>query len=169
MSLARSDYTTRELETLDVSDMLEDVVSRLLTVAEEKNILIDSSDIYCNETEPITALGDKISISELFIILIENAIKYTPEKGCVTVRAFRGTGKTIVDVSDTGIGIAENDLPHIFDRFYRAEKSHNKAGAGGFGIGLSIAKSIAEGNMAKIDVESELGKGTTFRVQLKAR
>lgn len=99
--------------------------------------------------------------------LIGNAIKYTPSGGEVLVRLGKVDQKARIIVSDTGPGIPPKDLPHIFDRFYRAEKSRTRSENGkGFGLGLSIAYWIVRHHKGQIDVDSEVGKGTTFCVWL---
>ena len=100
--------------------------------------------------------------------LIENAIKYTPEGGTITVRAAGNDASVSLKVEDNGIGIAAADLPRIFDRFYRADPSRTKAvgSVGGTGLGLSIARWIADQHGIQIDLVSELGKGSTFLLKI---
>jgi signal transduction histidine kinase len=100
---------------------------------------------------------------ELSTILIENAIKYSGNSKSVEVKT-RGRG--VLEVKDFGIGIPGTDLPHIFERFYRADSSRSKEKIDGYGLGLSIAKSIVDKLGGKIRVESKPGRGTTFSVQL---
>jgi signal transduction histidine kinase len=103
--------------------------------------------------------GNEDALTELTIILLDNAIKYGKGKK-ITVKTRIGG---ILKVTDRGVGIAEDDLPHIFDRFYRSDKSR---GTDGYGLGLSIAKSIVNLHKGKIEVESKAGRGTTFTVSL---
>jgi signal transduction histidine kinase len=98
-------------------------------------------------------------------ILVDNAAKYTDDGGIVSVTTVRRKGDVLVRVSDTGHGIAPEDLPNIFDRFYRSDSSRSDR-PGGFGLGLAIAKRIIESVGGLIDVESELGKGTTFTIRV---
>ena len=102
-------------------------------------------------------------LKQLFLILLDNAFKYTPVGGTVTVRAMVHQETVAVSVSDTGIGIAAADLPHIFERFYRAA---NARAQGGMGLGLAIAQRVAEQHGGKIEVHSEVGRGSTFTVSL---
>lgn len=104
-------------------------------------------------------LGNKDSLVEMIEILLDNAFKYGKGKD-VIIRTKNGG---IVEVQDHGVGIAKEDLPHIFDRFYRSDKSR---GTDGYGLGLSIAKSIVDLHKGKIEVESKVGKGSTFKVSL---
>ncbi len=113
------------------------------------------------EAEPIRADRDKLS--QVAVNLIANALKYTNPGGKVTVETGRTDADLMLKVSDTGIGIALEDLPYIFERFYRADKSRNRL-SGGSGIGLAIVKAIVDAHRGRISVESELGSGTAFTV-----
>ena len=97
-------------------------------------------------------------------ILLDNAVKYTPEWGEVTVRTARRDGWVSLRVTDTGKGIPEKDLPYVFERFYRTEGARAVRGAG-----LSIARQIAEAHEGRLSVESEVGKGSTFTLRLPVR
>jgi two-component system phosphate regulon sensor histidine kinase PhoR len=101
----------------------------------------------------------------LFLNLIDNAIKYTPAEGKVYLALSKADGWATVEISDTGIGIPPEDLPNIFDRFYRVDKARTRQ-QGGSGLGLSIAKSIAKAHRGEIHVRSVVGEGTTFTVVL---
>jgi signal transduction histidine kinase len=114
---------------------------------------------------PLMITNDPDRIEEFLSILIDNAGKYTPEGGTVSVRTRRSRESMVVDVSDTGPGIPPVDLPNIFNRFYRSDQSRSKD-TGGFGLGLAIAKSIVETCGGEISVASEWGRGTTFTVTL---
>jgi two-component system phosphate regulon sensor histidine kinase PhoR len=99
--------------------------------------------------------------------LIDNAIKYTPEGGRVRVSARAAGDEVVIEVADSGIGIPAEDLPRIFERFYRVDKSRSRE-MGGTGLGLSIVKHVVQVHGGIVDVESTVGKGTTFRVKLPA-
>ncbi|TDA69922.1 MAG: HAMP domain-containing histidine kinase [Clostridia bacterium] len=107
--------------------------------------------------------GDPDYLKQLLLILLENAFKYTPAEGAVTLEAGESEGYWGLAVKDTGHGISEKDLPHIFERFYRADPAR---GRGGTGLGLAIAKWIAEEHLGRIEVSSRLGEGSTFTVWL---
>jgi heavy metal sensor kinase len=108
-------------------------------------------------------LGAPGALERLFLILIDNAVKYTPSRGSVDVELAAADSAVVVTVSDSGIGIAPDDLEHIFERFYRADKARQRD-SGGAGLGLSIARWIADIHGATIDVESTAGQGSRFRV-----
>jgi signal transduction histidine kinase len=110
----------------------------------------------------VAVLGDEGRLRQVFLNLLDNALKYTPPGGSVTVRV--GTDGA-VSVEDTGIGIPEEHLPYVFDRFYRVDKARTRA-EGGAGLGLSIARSIVLAHGGRIDITSRLGRGTVCTVLL---
>jgi signal transduction histidine kinase len=99
------------------------------------------------------------------LILIDNAVKYTPASGQVEVSLHRSNGFAVAEVRDTGIGIAETDLPNVFERFYRADKARTRE-SGGVGLGLSIGRWITEVHAGTIEVQSSPGHGSVFQVRL---
>lgn len=114
--------------------------------------------------DEIYALFDRGRMRQILTILLDNAVKYTPEGGSVAVEAGRKDGEVSISVSDTGIGIPEGDLPHIFERFYRVDGA--RSDGGGAGLGLAIASQIAASHKARIEVESEPGEGSSFTIHL---
>jgi heavy metal sensor kinase len=114
---------------------------------------------------PVPIQADSNALRRAFLILIDNAVKYTPRGGSVKVSLKKTKDCVLVSVADTGIGIAKTDVPHIFDRFWRADKARSRE-EGGAGLGLSIAKWIVEMHHGSIDVDSEVGKGSTFHVRV---
>jgi signal transduction histidine kinase len=116
----------------------------------------------CDVAEDLMVRGDNDDLIRLFVNLLENAVKYT-QRGEISVSATVLGGFAIVAVQDTGIGIPAADLPYVFDRFYRVEKSRSEGSAG---LGLAIAMEIVRSHGGSIDVRSEEGKGTTFAVRL---
>ncbi|WP_035462941.1 sensor histidine kinase, partial [Alicyclobacillus macrosporangiidus] len=112
--------------------------------------------------------GDPDRLHQLLVILVDNACKFTPEGGTVTLRTRRQKHTVLLEVSDTGVGIAEENLPRVFDRFFQADPARARDGSHGHGLGLSIAKWIVDAHRGKISVSSRLGEGTTFTVQLPA-
>lgn len=122
-------------------------------------------DLGIAELEPVVVEGDPDRLKQLLIILVENAIRYTPAGGRVQVSLWRQDNEAVLAVTDTGMGIAPGDLPRIFDRFYRSDLARSRE-AGGSGLGLAIAKWIAEAHDGRIEAESHPGAGSTFRVWL---
>jgi signal transduction histidine kinase len=121
------------------------------------------------EVDDCTVFGDSAAIRRLLIVLLDNAIKYASPAGGIRVDLrlcrWRDRAAARLEVRDNGIGIAAEDLPHVFERFYRASKDRSRR-IDGVGLGLSIAKSIAERHRGQIEMESESGKGSTVRVFL---
>jgi heavy metal sensor kinase len=113
--------------------------------------------------EHLAVVGDKGALRRLLLVLLDNAIKFTAAPGRVEVRAKSAHNQIVLEVEDTGIGISSEDLPHIFDRFYRADASRSGSGVG---LGLSIAQWIVQSHNGRIEVHSTRGKGSTFRVFL---
>jgi two-component system phosphate regulon sensor histidine kinase PhoR len=109
--------------------------------------------------------GDEEKLERALGNLIHNAVKFTPEEGKIKIRAWEDGGQVKISVSDTGIGIAEDQLPRIFERFYRVDKSRSRK-EGGTGLGLSIVKHIAQAHAGSVSVESRAGKGSTFTLSL---
>lgn len=118
------------------------------------------------QAEEIKIKGNKESIEKLVAIFLDNAIKYTPKNKKIEMRIKRENGKAIIEIEDNGIGIKQSEIPHIFDRFYRADTSRSKNKIEGYGLGLAIAKEIVKSYKGKIEVESTLGKGSVFRIIL---
>jgi signal transduction histidine kinase len=121
--------------------------------------------IYLDEVDQVLVLGDRDRLKQLILNLVDNALKYTPPNGEVHLGLSKSADSVHFYVRDSGMGIAQEELGHIFDRFYRVDKARSRA-QGGTGLGLSIAKSIVEAHQGEIRVESELGQGTTFYVTL---
>ena len=138
-----------------------DVYGQAQVLAKEK------VQLRLGEIDQIQVCGDEDRLKQVFFNLIGNAIKYTPQDGMVNLGIGKFGNLARVTVSDTGPGIPPEDLPHIFDRFYRGEKSRLRTKDGkGFGLGLSIAYWIVRNHDGRIDVDSRLDKGTTFAVWL---
>jgi two-component system phosphate regulon sensor histidine kinase PhoR len=148
-------FTAVELDTL-----LLDVFKKMKVLARDR-VHIRITDI-----DQVQVNGDRDRLEQVFINLISNAINYTPQGGEVFLSlAVMGENARIL-VRDTGVGISKDDLPHIFERFYRAEKSRSRKIQSGFGLGLSISNWIIEHHKGRIEVDSSEGKGTTFAIYL---
>jgi signal transduction histidine kinase len=131
-------------------------------------MLSDAKEITFGEQipeQPIWVKADVQALRRLFLILIDNAIKYTPRRGRVDFDLRRENDFAVAEVRDTGIGIAAEDLPNIFERFYRADKARSRE-SGGVGLGLSIGHWIAEAHGGTIEVQSSIGNGSVFRLRL---
>jgi signal transduction histidine kinase len=134
-------------------------------VYRQARVLGGGLDIKIGEEDQITVLGDADKLKQLLLNLVDNAIQYTPKGGQITLGLVREGGWARLTVADTGIGIPPEDLPHVFERFYRVDKARSRS-AGGAGLGLSIASWIAQAHGGYIGVSSEPGRGTTFTVWL---
>jgi heavy metal sensor kinase len=161
LHLARNDATRQPagFECVNLSILLKDVVDSLRPLAEDKRLkLIDRVP-----DNDLTLMGDSDGLIRLFVNLIDNAVKYT-DQGSITISAKpKDENLLAVTIRDTGVGIPPEHLPHIFDRFYRVDKSRSE---NSIGLGLAIAQDVACAHGGQIAVESEVGKGTTFIVQL---
>ena len=160
--LARADYggLKLDLEPLDLDTTVSEVYRDVRVLAQERNLTLRIHDF-----EPVRIKGDTDRLKQLLLNLISNAIKFTPEGGSITINLRRAFDDAIIEVIDTGIGIAAEDLPRVFDRFYQADPARVRKGEGS-GLGLSIAKWIVEAHGGHIEVTSDMGKGTTFTVFL---
>jgi signal transduction histidine kinase len=115
--------------------------------------------------QPVWVQGDAAALERLFLIFLENAVKYTPFGGHVDVRLRPENSAAIAEVRDSGIGIAATDIPHIFERFYQADPSRSREN-GGRGLGLAIGRWIAQAHGGDISVESKVGEGSSFQIRL---
>ena len=158
--LARADSGGLPLER-----KLVEVDNILFDVYRQVRILEPPVYIELKEVDQVTVLGDADRLKQLMLNLVENAVKYTPDGGEVIISLSKEEGWAQFEVSDTGIGIPPENLPYVFDRFYRVDKARTRA-QGGSGLGLSIAKWIAEAHGGKIAVTSKIGEGTAFYVSL---
>ncbi len=146
-------------QEVSLKNILLEELDRARTLAGERKIVVERQ-------EDLVAKGDAQRLRHLLANLVDNAIKYTPESGTVTLSLFQDNSWACLEVSDTGIGIFPEHLPHIFDRFYRVDKARARTG-GGIGLGLAIAKGIAEQHGGKLAVTSQPGKGSKFTLRLK--
>ncbi|MCA9875061.1 MAG: hypothetical protein KC441_15435, partial [Anaerolineales bacterium] len=137
----------------------------LFEVYRQVSLLDKPVEVTVSEVDQVCVNGDPDRLKQLLFNLVENGIKYTPRGGRVTVGLAQTNGWAQITVSDNGIGIPAEDLPFIFDRFYRVDKARNRS-QGGSGLGLAIAKWVAQAHGGDIEVESEVNAGTTFTVKL---
>jgi heavy metal sensor kinase len=163
MLLARADAGVETLQhtPINLAECLRDACKDGKILADAKQLTfkedIESSELFVD--------GDSHALHRLFLILIDNAVKYTPSGGSITVGLRRSGDSAVTEFRDTGIGIRADDLPNIFERFYRADKARSRE-FGGIGLGLSIARWVAEAHKGSIEVESTPGAGSVFRVRL---
>ena len=158
MELSRLQSGTLSIQTrpMLLEDLVLDICDRYNSIAEDHGLTfgVDSDFSKC---PPVVGNADRIE--QLLVILLDNAIKYTPTGGRIAVSASWDDRRVVLSVSDTGIGIAPEDLPYVFDRFYKVDKAHSGMGSG---LGLSIARELLKWMNEDIWVRSEKGKGTTF-------
>lgn len=162
--LARSDteVASMPLAAIDVRDVLRDVCAEVRSLAEKREIRVNAR----LGDEPAVISGNRPALHRLFLALLDNAMKYSPAGGNVNLRVQRDDSRVAVTIEDFGAGIGEADLPHIFQRFYRAAGMRSDDG---HGLGLALAQSIARAHGAPIQVESTEGAGSVFRVVFVSR
>ena len=162
LELARLNGDTKKLvrEKLLVKDLVADSFKQITLRAQAKNISITS------RTNSTQVFGNREKLVETLIILLDNALKYSPSGSQINISAQTIKNTALIKVSDHGAGISSSDLPHIFERFYRADIARSKNNKDGFGLGLSIAQKIIEEHKGKIEVKSKLGQGSEFKVTL---
>lgn len=147
-------------EELDLNQLLKEVTDRFRPLAEEKDICFDLE----SRANNLMIYGEKDSLEQIFSNLLSNAIKYT-DQGGITVSLTRSGPDAEIKIKDTGVGISKEDLPYVFERFFRADKSRSLE-SGGTGIGLTITRELVEAHLGKIEVRSRPGQGTEFIVYL---
>jgi heavy metal sensor kinase len=164
LTISRLDAGEVKLDRLplDLSELIARTAGEMNVLAQEKSISL------CTSIEDgIHLNGDRTHLQQVIVNLIDNAIKYTQVGGTIHVSLYIEGGKIIVEVSDNGAGIPPQALPHVFERFYRADKARSRA-SGGAGLGLSIVKAICTAHSAGIQVTSQEGAGSCFRVEFPA-
>lgn len=160
LSKLESAELQQSFEPVQVTDIVTAAVNEVNLKAEQKQLKI------VQEVSTATTMGDLASLVQLVVILLDNAIKYSSRGTTITVTGTRDQHHYKFSIKDRGSGIATEDLKHVFDRFYRADSSRNKNGNEGYGLGLSIAKQIADLHHATITLASKPGKGTLATVSL---
>jgi two-component system OmpR family sensor kinase len=161
LSQAESGKLPLHLQLIELDTLLIEVLGQMRVIAKDKVALV------LGEMDQVQVCADKDKLKQVFVNLVQNAIHYTPRGGKVVVSLRKSDHQALVSVSDNGPGISPQDLPYIFERFYRGEKARTRSKDGkGFGLGLSIAYWIVKNHDGSIEVDSKLGEGTTFRVHL---
>jgi signal transduction histidine kinase len=162
LKLAKFDETNKlDFSAINLNEIIVEAYEKIESFAKKKNINIDAKLINGKIS------GDKSSLVELFVILLDNAINYSPDKSKIKIKLTSLNKHYQVSIKDQGVGIKSLELIHIFDRFYRADQSRNKEKAQGYGLGLSIAKRIVELHGGKISANSIPSKGSEFIVEFK--
>jgi len=157
LALARSD-AGRALrhEPVPIAPLLDDMCRQARLLGEQRTIV-------CEDVPAVSVMGDQDAIKQFLLILLDNALKFTPQDGTIAIGVTTADRLVAIRIRDTGPGIAPETLPHIFERFYRSDESRTGSGAG---LGLAIAQELTEAQHGQISVESEIGRGSTFTVSL---
>jgi heavy metal sensor kinase len=165
LSLARADAGAAQLkyERLPLPPIVKRVCQQARVLAFAKGLTFTAE--WPDDDLQFEVYGDASALERLFLTILDNAVKYTPAGGRVVVRTRAEDGKFVIEIEDSGMGIAESELPKIFDRFYRADQARSRV-IGGSGLGLSIAHWIAKMHSGTIKAESQLGQGSLFRICL---
>jgi signal transduction histidine kinase len=162
LTLARTDARREVLtrEPIDLGELIQGVADAMTSLAEDRGVGLEAWP-----THGVIVEGDQPRLMQLLVNLVENALKHTPSGGLVRITAVAAPDlhTAVLSVQDTGSGISPQDLPHIFERFYRVDPGR---AAGGTGLGLAISRWIVEAHGGRIEVDSQLGVGSTFRVWL---
>lgn len=163
LALSRGEESaTGTFQNVNLCELVKAIADKFEPLAFEKQIRLSKGKF-----EPVKIYGDAASLERMLKNILSNAVAYTPQRGSITV-SLASDGKTAtITVADTGFGIAEKDLPHLFDRFYKADNSRT-GGESGSGLGLSIVKQIVENHNGTIEIKSTLGKGTAVVISLPA-
>jgi signal transduction histidine kinase len=145
---------------VDLEALLEELVAQLRTLATERGAAISFTG-----GQPVMIYGDRFRLRQIFMNLVDNALKYTPYGEEVRVVLEQDSSRARITIADVGPGIAEKDIPFIFDRFYRVDEARNRA-QGGTGLGLALVRSFTEAHGGTVEVKSRPGQGTVFTVFL---
>jgi signal transduction histidine kinase len=160
LKLARQEHNLEQYEEVALAEVVQKVVQSMAARAEAQTMTL------VTEISDVRVRGDSWSLMELMAILLDNAIKYSPPKTVATIRLRRLGGRAELTIHDQGQGIKASDLPHIFDRFYRADQARSKEKVSGYGLGLAIAKQIVEAHQGSMTIRSTPGVETVVTVLL---
>ena len=150
----------KECVAFDLADLATNTADQMMLLAEDKGISVS-----CNAPKAVTVEGDRARMKQVVVNLLDNAIKYTPDGGAICLSVSKSSGKALLEVEDNGFGIPPEAQPHIFERFFRVDKSRSRE-MGGAGLGLSIVKSICAAHGGQVEFQSTEGKGSRFKVEL---
>jgi two-component system, OmpR family, sensor histidine kinase CiaH len=162
LTLARADSAETQLEkkSINFDSFVRSVCSPYIEIAESQD-----KHLWLNLNSSLTIQADETRLHQLLVILLDNALKYTIEHDSIGVKTYEEDQKVVLEISDSGIGIKEENIPYIFDRFYREDKARTRE-SGGIGLGLSIAQWIVSAHDGSIKVSANENKGTTFKIKL---
>lgn len=162
LTLARADAKQALVrrESVDLAAIASEVCRKLAPLSEQRRVALA-----CEASNAAMVTGDAIALEQVIFNLTENALRYTPGGESATVRVTRSATEAVVEVADHGSGISSEHLPYLFDRFYRVDKARSRE-FGGAGLGLSIVKTLVEAHGGRVEVRSEVGRGSTFTVRL---
>jgi len=161
-TLSRLDAGEAQTEwtCFDLTGLARTTVEQMNLLAEDKGIAIA-----CDSSGPVPVNGNHVRLKQVIVNLLDNAIKYTPERGAIHLRVLAADGHAVLEVKDTGIGIPPEALPHVFERFYRVDKSRG-TNSESAGLGLAIVKAVCTAHGAEVEVQSTVGGGSCFRIRL---
>ena len=158
LSQYQKPFSSSNFKKISINTCIKEAVKKINPLAKQKQIIVKT------DVKKYSITGNENDLINLFVIIIDNAIKYSPKKSLIKINSKLINNKLLIEIEDQGIGIEKKDLPMIFDRFYRADQSRSKEKVVGYGLGLSIAKKIISNHNGKITVVSEINKGTTFSI-----
>ncbi|MEK7594330.1 MAG: HAMP domain-containing sensor histidine kinase [Patescibacteria group bacterium] len=160
LNLAKQNGSGLLIKPVSLQQVVGEAMNSVIASAQAKKISVDDN------VPNIKVEGDKEALVQAVVILLDNAIKYSDNKTTIHLEGHKKDGRGFLAVRDEGVGISPVDLPHIFDRFYRADKSRTNSMADGYGIGLAIAQKIIDQHHGRIEADSTLGKGSVFVIEL---
>jgi signal transduction histidine kinase len=155
--------TLRDWGDVNLAELVLSIAEQMRLMADDRGIAIELSSL-----EKTVIRGDRARLKQIVVNLLDNAIRFTPRGGSVRLRTASEDSGSLLEVSDTGIGIPPSAIPFVFDRFYRVDEARSRED-GGAGLGLSIVKSISAMHGAEVEVDSEPGRGSSFRVKFPRR
>jgi heavy metal sensor kinase len=161
-TISRLDAGEAQAESVkfDLAALAAATTEQIALLAEDRQVAIA-----CAAAQPVEVEGDRARLKQVIVNLLDNAIKYTPAGGMVVIAVMDRAGVAVLEVTDDGIGIPPEALPHVFDRFFRVDQSRSRE-PDGAGLGLAIVKAIVQAHGGEVEAESKLGEGSTFRVKL---
>ncbi len=160
LGLLKESQVKANMSEVSLQSVVSDAMNQVVVYAQEKDITVN------DKVENIKLYSNSQSLVQILTILLENAVKYSPDKGEVTIHAKQQKRAVTISVIDNGIGIKSADMPHVFDRFYRSDNSRSRTKTHGYGLGLAIAKRLVHELDGEISVKSVATKGSTFSIKL---